>query len=153
LLGAPPDEVLTLTSRKLTHFEPGAMVTAVCATSKPPFDEFLVCSAGHPPPAIAIPDQRPAFVGVPTGPPLGVDPAAGHSSAVVPVPVGTVMVLYTDGLVERRGEILDAGLERLLANVTPAHPEAVCNSLVDGLLGSKPPRDDVAIVAFRRDEA
>jgi phosphoserine phosphatase RsbU/P len=152
LLGAPPDEVLTLTSRKLTHFEPGAMVTAVCATSKPPFDEFLVCSAGHPPPALAVPGESPAFVNVPNGPPLGVESPSARSSAFVPVPHGSVMVLYTDGLVERRGQMLDIGLAHLLDSVTTGHPDAVCNALVERLIGSKPPRDDVAIVAVRRDE-
>jgi phosphoserine phosphatase RsbU/P len=153
LLGAPPDEVLTLTGRKLAHFEPGAMVTAVCATSRPPFDEFLVCSAGHPAPVLAVRGERPAFVSVPIGPPLGVPARAGRSSAAVAAPMGTVMVLYTDGLVERRGELLDTGLEHLVATVTAGHPEAVCNDLVEGLIGSKPPKDDVAIVAVRRDEA
>jgi phosphoserine phosphatase RsbU/P len=152
LLGAPPDEVLTLTSRKLNHFEPGAMVTAICATSRPPFDEFLVCSAGHPAPVLAVPGQSPTFIAVPNGPPVGVEPTAGRSSAVVPVPVGGVMVLYSDGLVERRGEILDTGLEHLLASVTTGHPEVVCNAAVERLIGSKPPRDDVAIVAVRRDQ-
>lgn len=152
LMGAPPEEALTLTGAKLAHFEPDAMVTAVCATSEPPFDEFRVCSAGHPAPVLAVPGEAPVFVDAPIGPPLGVLAYTGRSSTAVPVPTGTVMVLYTDGLVERRGELLDAGLEHLVATVTTGHPEAVCNDLVEGLIGSKPPGDDVAIVAVRRDE-
>jgi phosphoserine phosphatase RsbU/P len=151
LLGAPPDEVLSLTSRKLAHFEPGVMVTAVCATSRPPFDEFLVCSAGHPPPVLAVPGEPANFVGVLPGPPLGVLPNAVRSSTAVTVPEGAVMVLYTDGLVERRGEVLDTGLELLRSSVTTGHPQAVCAALVEGLLGPKPPSDDVALVAVRRD--
>jgi phosphoserine phosphatase RsbU/P len=152
LLGTPPDEVLALTSRKLAYFEPGAVVTAVCATSKPPYDEFLVCSAGHPPPVLAVPGQPTNFVRVPSGPPLGVLTTAERSSAAVAVPPGSVMVLYTDGLVERRGEVIDTGLELLRSNVTSGEPQAVCNALVQRLLGPKPPRDDVALVAVRRDE-
>ena len=61
------------------------------------------------------------------------------------------MVLYTDGLVERRGEVLDTGLELLRSSVTTGHPQAVCAALVERLLGPKPPSDDVALVAVRRD--
>ncbi len=152
LLGAPPDEVLELTSRKLFHFEPGAMVTAVCATSSSPYDEFLVCSAGHLPPVLAVPGEDPYFVTVPSGPPLGVLPTTARSSTAVPVPMGAVMVLYTDGLVERRGEILDTGLELLRSSVTTGHPQTVCNAVAERLIGTKPPKDDVALVAVRRDE-
>lgn len=127
------------------------MVTAVCATSRPPFDEFLVCSAGHLPPVLAVPGELANFVGVPPGPPLGVLPDAVRSSVAVPVPEGAVMVLYTDGLVERRGEVIDTGLELLRSSVTTGHPQAVCAALVDRLLGPKPPSDDVALVAVRRD--
>jgi hypothetical protein len=63
------------------------------------------------------------------------------------------MVLYTDGLVERRGEILDTGLELLRSTVTTGHPQMVCNAVAERLIGPKPPRDDVALVAVRRDEA
>ena len=150
LLGAPPDEVLSLTSRKLAHFEPGVMVTAVCATSRPPFDDFLVCSAGHLPPVLAVPGELANFVGVPPGPPLGVLPNAVRSSMAVPVPEGAVMVLYTDGLVERRGEVIDTGLELLRSSVTTGHPQAVCAAVVERLLGPKPPSDDVALVAVRK---
>jgi phosphoserine phosphatase RsbU/P len=153
MLGGPPDEVLALTSRKLSHFEPGAMVTAICATSHPPFDRFLVCSAGHPPPVLAAPGKPARFVSVPAGPPLGVLPTAAQSSVPVSVPEGAVLVLYTDGLVERRGEILDTGLELLRSTVTTGHPQMVCNTVAERLIGPRPPRDDVALVAVRRDEA
>ena len=51
LLGGPPEEVLELTDQKAQHFEIGTMATIVCATSKPPYEEFQVVTAGHPPPS------------------------------------------------------------------------------------------------------
>jgi serine phosphatase RsbU (regulator of sigma subunit) len=53
LLGLSPAEVLELMDRRARHFEPGWMVTVVCASSKPPYGEFQVSCAGHPPPVLA----------------------------------------------------------------------------------------------------
>ena len=151
LLGGPPEEVLALTDRKLAHFEPGAVVTALCATSKPPFEEFRVCSAGHLPPALAIaPGRATDFVDVRPGPPLGVAPGTARASVLAPFPLGAVMVLYTDGLVERRGRTIDEGLAQLRSAVSTEGPEAVCNRVLQLLVGSRPPRDDIALVAVRR---
>ena len=52
LISSEPAEVLELTSRKVQHFEPSTMVTAVCATASFPYDEFRVATAGHPPPLL-----------------------------------------------------------------------------------------------------
>jgi phosphoserine phosphatase RsbU/P len=150
LLGGPPEEVLALTHQKLAHFEPRAVVTAVCAVSKPPFEEFRVCSAGHPPPVIATPGQAADLVDVRPGPPLGAVPGTVRSSVLVPFPAGAVMVLYTDGLVERRGQTIDEGLAELTSAVSTDHPEAVCHKVLQRLLGSRPPRDDIALVAVRK---
>jgi phosphoserine phosphatase RsbU/P len=151
LLGGPSEEVLDLTNKKLAHFEPRAVVTALCATSKPPFEEFRVCSAGHPPPVIATPGARPNLVDLRPGPPLGAGPSrTPRSSVLVPFPTGAVMVLYTDGLVERRGQTIDEGLEELRSAVSTSSPEAVCDEVLRRLLGPRPPRDDIALVAVRK---
>ncbi|HXW78624.1 MAG TPA: GAF domain-containing SpoIIE family protein phosphatase [Acidimicrobiales bacterium] len=149
-LGGPPEEVLALTDRELAHFEPRAVVTALCATSEPPFEEFRVCSAGHLPPVIATPGHDADLVDVRPGPPLGAVPGTARSSVLVPFAAGAVMVLYTDGLVERRGQTIDAGLAELRSAVSAGHPEAVCNEVLRRLLGSRPPRDDIALVAVRK---
>jgi hypothetical protein len=60
------------------------------------------------------------------------------------------MLLYTDGLVERRGEDLDLGFERLRAAVHADHPEAVCRQVTRRLVAPTGPDDDVALVAVRR---
>jgi serine phosphatase RsbU (regulator of sigma subunit) len=123
MLGGSPAEVLGLTDRKLQHFEPGTMVTAVCATSSPPFAEFRISRAGHPAPVIAGPQGGAVFADVEAEPPLGVASDIARSSTVVSLPEMGVLLLYTDGLVERRGEDLGAGLDRLLAATEAAEPE------------------------------
>ncbi|HEY0871159.1 MAG TPA: GAF domain-containing SpoIIE family protein phosphatase [Acidothermaceae bacterium] len=151
LLSSDPAQVLELTSRKVQHFEAETMVTAVCATASFPYREFRVATAGHPPPLV-VPADRPGFYpDLPVGPPLGVHAVAGRSSAVVGLAEGSVLLFYTDGLIERRGESIDEGLERLRCAFSADSPEAVCRQLAKAMLDDGI-QDDVAIVAVRRPE-
>ena len=75
---------------------------------------LVVASAGHPPPlVIAGESGRPEFVELPGSAPLGATRHATYERREHPLEPGSTLVLYTDGLVERAGESLDAGLERL----------------------------------------
>ena len=149
LLCSDPAEVLELTSRKVQHFEPEAMATAVCATASAPYEKFRAATAGHPPPLL-VPIEGPSeFADLPVGTPLGVHSTAGRSSAAVALPEGAVLVFYTDGLIERRGESLDEGMARLRRAISAEDPETVCRRLAKEML-SGGIQDDVAIVAVRR---
>jgi sigma-B regulation protein RsbU (phosphoserine phosphatase) len=150
LLGGSPEEVLELTHRKARHFEMGTMATIVCACSKPPYRDWRITTAGHPPPVLAVPGQRASLLELPVDPPIGVGPEIGRSSSTVAVPDGAVMLLYTDGLVERRGESLDEGFNRLCECVRPDHPEIILHQVLQSLIGTTPPVDDVVVVAIRR---
>jgi sigma-B regulation protein RsbU (phosphoserine phosphatase) len=149
LLSSDPAEVLELTSRKVQHFEIETMVTAVCAIASVPYHEFRVATAGHPPPLLVPVDGPGYFADLPVGPPLGIHAASGRSSAVVTLPEGAVLLFYTDGLIERRGESIDEGMERLRCAVGADAPEAVCRRLAKAMLDGGI-QDDVAIVAVRR---
>jgi sigma-B regulation protein RsbU (phosphoserine phosphatase) len=75
-----------------------------------------------------------------------------RSSTVVPLPLGGLMVLYTDGLIERRGESLDEGMERLrhvLETGRADSAEGACRQLTRAMVEDGV-QDDVAIVAVRR---
>jgi sigma-B regulation protein RsbU (phosphoserine phosphatase) len=146
----PPDEVLRLVDRKVRHFEVGAMVTIACAVSMPPFDKFELVSAGHPPPILAVPIRPATIVDMDVRPPLGIGSGARHPSTTLSLQPGGVLVFYTDGLVERRGENLDVGLTSLRAAVASDHPESVCRRIMHELIGSHIPEDDVAVIALRR---
>jgi serine phosphatase RsbU (regulator of sigma subunit) len=145
-----PEEALRLTDRKLQHFEIGEMATVLCATASPPFDEFTVCSAGHPPPIVHLPGQEPRPLKIAPDPPLGTPSRGQGACEVVPFPPGASLLLYTDGLIERRGEPIDAGLDRLCAAIPAgADPDAVCRQVMMRLVGRTVPSDDIAVVAIR----
>jgi phosphoserine phosphatase RsbU/P len=62
------------------------------------------------------------------------------------------LLLYTDGLVERRGESLDVGLERLRATVTTAAADTVAREVMHQLVANSLPIDDIALVVIRKQE-
>ena len=109
-------------------------------------------AAGHPPPLLVAPNGRARYLEGARGVPL--DRALGHvyEDAVAAVPEGTTLVLYSDGAIERRGEPLDVGLERLAeaaAESSRLAPEGLCTRLIDALLTGTRRHDDVALVAAR----
>ena len=91
------------------------------------------------------------FADLLSGPPLGFRTDTVRSSTTVALPAGGVIVFYTDGLIERRGECLDEGMERLRGALSPSDPEIVCRQIAKVLLAESI-RDDVAIVVVRRSE-
>ncbi|MGE5635711.1 MAG: SpoIIE family protein phosphatase [Nocardioidaceae bacterium] len=107
-------------------------------------------SAGHLPPLVVGPDGRAEFLELPTGPPLGF--AEGpYREVEVRLPPGATLVLYSDGLVERRGEVIDEGLERLRTAAAEPLPtaEALCAWLLDMLAEDGDPDDDVTLLVAR----
>ena len=109
-------------------------------------------SAGHLPPLVLDPAGRP--VPLPAGPGdllLGVDPDSPRTELSLVLERGSTVLLYTDGLVERRGLDLDTGMAQLADVVTElaSRPlEALCDELVERLVHGVP-EDDVALVALR----
>lgn len=149
LLGGPPEEVLNMTDRKLQHFEPGEMATVACAVLTPPYDTVRVSLAGHPPPLLAAGGAPAGFMDIDPDPPLG---AGVFDRAATPaaLPPGGVVVLYTDGLVERRYDSLDERFERLRGAVSADRPSVVCRTVMERMLGDDAAEDDVAMLVLRR---
>jgi serine phosphatase RsbU (regulator of sigma subunit) len=150
MLELPPEDVLDLVDRKVTHFEIGSIATVALAATHPPFDRLQLALAGHPPPAIAVPGSPTVLAEVDVGTPLGTGADVRRSSTALDVPPGTVLAFYTDGLVERRGESIDVGLERVRAAVTPDAPAQVARDVMRELVGDREPEDDIALVVVRR---
>ena len=150
LLGVTPDEVLRLTDRKVQHFEVGQMATCAVAVVSPPYDEASIVMAGHPPVIAASPGLPAAFVEAIAGPPLGVGIDLPWPVTKVPLSPGGVLFFYTDGLIERRDETLDDGLERLRLAVTADRPEVVCQQVMAAVVGARESQDDIAILTVRR---
>ncbi|MDO8186938.1 SpoIIE family protein phosphatase [Conexibacter sp. JD483] len=146
--GASPEEVLTRMNQLMFNLGPMSMTTLALAIVDPIRGELRLANAGHPPPLAVGPHSR-SFLAEPVGLPLAVAREARYESGVHSCPPGTTLVLYTDGLVERRGEVIDAGLERLrLAVPAGAGADAACARIVSALAADAR-RDDVALVVLR----
>ncbi len=115
-----------------------------------PADRVLTtASAGHPAPLVAPPAGPPAFLEVAPGPPLGV-PGGDYAEGTVVLAPGSSLVLFTDGLVERRGESITVGLERLRAALDELRlpPEQVADHLLRECGRIEGGDDDVALLVL-----
>jgi anti-sigma regulatory factor (Ser/Thr protein kinase) len=113
--------------------------------------EARFASAGHPPPLMIGPDGTARYLEHPHAPPLGVATHSRFRDSAAEFAPGATILLYTDGVVERRGEALDIGLERLhdAARGGPRRLEALCARLLRLARNGGVP-DDAALLAVRR---
>ena len=153
LVDASPERVLDLVDRKVDHFEIGTIATVACAVLDPPYDKMTLAVAGHPPPVIAMPGRPALLAEVEVSPPIGTNWGSPRRSSRITLAPDTVVAFYTDGLVERRDQSLDVGLERLQEAITPGEPDRVARDLMRHLLSGVVPRDDIALVVVRRTAA
>jgi PAS domain S-box-containing protein len=133
---------------------PGARAsTAVCVEIDSAAGRVRWTCAGHPPPLVLRRDGSAAFLDGGAAPLLGVPGLPGRSAeGTADVAPGDTVVLYTDGLVERRGDPVDDGLDRLLraaVALAGAGPAALVAGLIDAALPGGAAHDDVALVAAR----
>jgi sigma-B regulation protein RsbU (phosphoserine phosphatase) len=150
LTSTDPAAVLTLLDQKLCHFEAGQLATVGYAVITPDRCTARLSLAGHLRPVLATPHAPAAPVEASVDPPLGLQ---HHRPARRTTTVGlchdATLVFFTDGLVERRGEVIDDGLRRLAAAVHPAPAEEVCATVM-ALAGVEQPADDIALLAVHR---
>lgn len=145
-----PGEVLRRLDRKALHFEPGLVATVVYAVLDPGSGRLSASLAGHPPPLVAVPGRETEFVDLPVDLLIGVEPGIRRRTTTVELPPGALLCLYTDGLVERRDRSPEERLEQLRDTVVVEPAEAVCSTLLRGMLAGRAPADDVAILVARR---
>ena len=110
-------------------------------------------TAGHPPPMLLRPDGTVELLGEESeiDPMLGAAPELDRHDQTAVLPAGSTLLLYTDGLVERRGESLDQGLERA-RDAVARHGSRPVSELLDSILAElvgDAPSDDVALLAVR----
>jgi sigma-B regulation protein RsbU (phosphoserine phosphatase) len=145
-----PAEVLARLDRKMLHFEPDAMATVLYAVIDPALDRVQIASAGHFAPVLACPGQPAELANITAGMPIGILPGAQRPLNTVKIPPGALLCLYTDGLIERPGEVIDDGLARLCRAVAAELPDTVCSAVMGALIGNEPARDDIALLVIRR---
>jgi phosphoserine phosphatase RsbU/P len=151
LLDTSPAQVLDLVDRKVEQFEIGALATVACAVSTPPYDALTIAVAGHPPPVVATPERPATFAEIETSPPLGVrSPRPARRSTTIALAPDATVAFYTDGLIERRGESLDVGLQRLRGATSAGPPEVVAAQIMRKLVADTIPQDDIALIVLQR---
>jgi serine phosphatase RsbU (regulator of sigma subunit) len=147
---ADPAEVLARLDRKMQHFEPGALATVAYAVLEPGMDRVRICLAGHYPPVVAVPGRPAELADVAPGLLIGAAAGARRPVTTLEIVPGTLLCLYTDGLIERRHQTIDEGLARLCQAITAQSPDDACAAVMAALVGSEPVRDDIALLMFRR---
>ncbi|MFF7987586.1 PP2C family protein-serine/threonine phosphatase [Streptomyces sp. NPDC007901] len=143
-------EALGLYARSV---EGACTTTAVKAVVDTHGRHITYSSAGHPPPVLVRPDGTFVLLDQATDPPLGARPDhVPRPQAAVPYASGDTLVLYTDGLIERRGEDIDVGLHRLtdtLCGSPRLSPDHLADVLLSRLGVSSGGCDDIALIVVR----
>ena len=149
LEGQGPGRTLELVDRFVQSMGEYAMATAVYAVFDPETARLRVATAGHPPP-IVISDGDTRIVDLTPGAPLGGFPYGSCPEREIALGTGETIVLYTDGLVERRGVPLSESIEQLASVLRGARSaEETCRLAVRHMVPPDGLADDLAILALR----
>jgi PAS domain S-box-containing protein len=126
------------------------MTTLVYAIIEPDHGRLRLVNAGHPPPAVIVPGSSARLLEG-SCPALGIAEICQPPEIVADFPPGATLALFTDGLVERRRENIDAGLGRLLSALAgaPGDIEAVRDTVIEACVGPEPVDDDVTALFVR----
>lgn len=145
----PPHRVLRQLDAVVAEDEGRRPATCLLIQVDPARSTATFASAGHLPPVVFAADGSAELVDLPVGPPLGTG-LGGYEPAVRTVTPADTLLMFTDGLVERRGEDIDHSLARLAALRLPAGsgPEAVVDEVLRRL-DAHTAEDDVAVLAAR----
>ena len=150
LEGHEPAAALDLLDRFARTVEGAQVSTATCLLLDPGTRVLLHASAGHPPPLV-LGSGTAGYLAGGGGAALALPDAPVRSQGSVTLAPGATLILYTDGLVERRGATVDDGMDRLVEVATAARSSGVqdlLDAVLEGLVGDGP-TDDVAVVAAR----
>jgi serine phosphatase RsbU (regulator of sigma subunit) len=146
-----PGEVVAALDRAAADIAGAYCTTLGYGDYHPPSRTVRYLCAGHPAPLLLTAGEV-RFLDAGRGTPLGVLHRTGRRPAELVVPAGSMLVWYTDGLIERRGESLDVGSRRLIraaGQIWPTRdPAALRDHLLASLAPERPHADDVAIVCL-----
>src|SRR5262249_49659048 len=145
-----PGEALERLHRKFDHFEPDEMATVLYLIVAPDLGHYTMASLGHLPPVVAVPGEDVSFVRHSPSPPIGARLPRPPHNVVCDLCPGMTIGCYTDGLIERRREPIDEGMERLRTAFFAGPPEEVCSQVMSDLIGMSAVQDDTALLVFRR---
>ncbi|MEW2574313.1 SpoIIE family protein phosphatase [Streptomyces sp. NPDC047070] len=144
-----PDFILLQAERTALTLELDRVATCLLALLDPGRQCATFSNAGHVPPLLVAPDGTRTLLSLPVAPPLGVG-LGSFSATTVPLPPGSVLLLCTDGLIERRDRDIETGLTTLAdLPIDPAAPLPTLLETVTTHLDPSTSEDDVAILLAR----
>jgi serine phosphatase RsbU (regulator of sigma subunit) len=147
ITGSPPEQLLGWLNDLVHHVDPEHTASVVAGYFDPCTRELTWAQAGHPPPVL-IRAGRAGALDPPAGILLGAG-RAGYEAARTTLEPGDLLLLYSDGLIERRDRSLEEGLARLVSAAAGArHPDRVISTVL-GALGSGDSDDDTCVVALQ----
>ncbi|MFD5266546.1 PP2C family protein-serine/threonine phosphatase [Streptomyces sp. NPDC058335] len=151
--GGSPGVLLTRLHTFLHHLQPDLYATAVIARFQPGEPVLTWAAAGHPPPVLRDPDGRVRPLDAKPGAMLGIPLHQEIADHTVPLVPGSTLALYTDGLVERRAQGIDPGIERLAAALgsfgngeLDADLDGAAERILDPMLSDSERDDDVCLL-------
>jgi anti-sigma regulatory factor (Ser/Thr protein kinase) len=132
------------------ELEPGRMATLLFIVIEPDLTALRFASAGHLPPLVLSPDGEARYLEEVRNVPLGVAAGKEYAEGSAEIDPGSILVTYTDGLVEERGTAIDRGLATLKDAVMtgPRSPEPLCEHIIAKMLEHRAPMDDIAVLAL-----
>ncbi|MEU8520148.1 SpoIIE family protein phosphatase [Streptomyces sp. NBC_01216] len=147
--GVPPAQLLRSLDAVVCELGEDEMATCVYAVHDPDSGGVVIARAGHPPPAVATADGAISFLEGSLGTPLGTGGREFRTQEVL-LPPGSLLVLYTDGLIEARDRDLDQGMYQLARALSDLDRPLtlLCEGILDALLPGEP-QDDVAVLLAR----
>jgi anti-sigma regulatory factor (Ser/Thr protein kinase) len=146
-----PSSVLVRLNRLADEVLDTSFATVAYLALEPQTGICRLSSAGHPPPAVAYADGRVELIEGARGLPLGTGIRTTYRLETFELPAGSVIVLYTDGLIERRGRSIDEGLDSLRTALAsaPKDPDRLLEHILEHVVGEEERADDIALLAAR----
>ncbi|HEX6458380.1 MAG TPA: SpoIIE family protein phosphatase [Thermoleophilaceae bacterium] len=149
--GEGPAAAVERLNRLTRTFEQHDMATLVYGEFDAGTSSMRFVRAGHPPPLVRSPDGTVTAINGRGSLPVGVSPNARYEASMLDLSPQTTLLLYTDGLVERRGETLEDGIARLesVLRDAPESLEELCDHVIEWSAPDPERADDIAVLALR----
>jgi PAS domain S-box-containing protein len=148
-----PSAALAALDRFAARLDGARCTTAFCAVLNPETGELTYSSAGHPPPILVMADRTTQLLDAAAAMPLGLPYDQTRPEASATIPPRSTLLLYTDGLIERRREPLDEGIRRA-TDLVQDNRDTALEGLADEIMSSLAPyggyQDDVAVLLYRQ---
>jgi serine phosphatase RsbU (regulator of sigma subunit) len=141
-----PGEVLTRLHALIRHIDPDHCATAILAMVSPE-GRMSIATAGHPPPLLRDPDGTVRRL-EDLGPMLGLPIDHTYTATSTTLRPGSMLLFYTDGLIERRDAIIDAGIDQLAAafEIAPGTVEQIADTVCEVMLRDSSREDDTCLL-------